>query len=79
MLICPSFLISQLDDALLSRFPYGYRYLGYCQSLLGHNVMLDLPIASGPEHEKLYEAMRAWTEQGADRKTMDELLRVKRT
>ncbi|BGO88417.1 hypothetical protein NBRC10512_006982 [Rhodotorula toruloides] len=70
--------LPKIDDALLSRFPYGYRYLGYCQSLLGHDVMLDLPIASGPEHEKLYEAMRAWTEQGADRKRMDELLRVKR-
>ncbi|BGO88414.1 hypothetical protein NBRC10512_006979 [Rhodotorula toruloides] len=70
--------LPKIDDALLSRFPYGYRYLGYCQSLLGHDVMLDLPIASGPEHEKLYEAMRAWTEQGADRRRMDDLLRVKR-
>ncbi|BGP21156.1 pathogenesis associated protein pep2 [Rhodotorula toruloides] len=70
--------LPKLDDTLLSRFPYGYRYLGFCQSLLGHEVMLDLPIASGPEHERLYEAMRAWTEEGADRERMDGLLRVER-
>ncbi|GAA5880172.1 hypothetical protein JCM8547_006578 [Rhodosporidiobolus lusitaniae] len=71
--------IPKIDDAKLATFPYGYRYLGYYQSLLGHAVKMDLPLAAGDEHDKMYEAMRAWTDDEEGREKMDELLGVDRS
>ncbi|GAA6033657.1 hypothetical protein JCM8097_004369 [Rhodosporidiobolus ruineniae] len=68
----------QINDDKLQTFPYGYRYLGYYQSLRGHAVKLDLPLADGEEHDRMYQAMCAWTDDEADRKTMDGLLGVER-
>lgn len=51
-----------LDQALLSRFPEGYRHLGYLQTKAGFNVKLGLPGVRGPEVEKLYREGRAWLE-----------------
>ena len=51
-----------LDPALLSRFPEGYRHLGYLQSKAGFDVKLGLPGVRGPEVEKLYREGRAWLE-----------------
>ncbi|GAA6019030.1 hypothetical protein JCM10207_006293 [Rhodosporidiobolus poonsookiae] len=70
--------VPKIDDEKLAKFPYGYRYLGYYQSLLGHTVKMDLPLADGEEHDRMYDAMRAWTDDEADRKTMDGLLGVER-
>jgi hypothetical protein len=70
--------LPQIDDAKLVTFPYGYRHLGYCQSLLWHNVKMDLPTAEGEEHDRLYDAMRTWTDDEAGRTRMYELLGVQR-
>jgi hypothetical protein len=48
------------DQALLSRFPEGYRHLAYLQEKLGHQVMRGLPGLRGPEVELLYEEGRSW-------------------
>jgi hypothetical protein len=50
----------ELDTALLSRFPEGYRHLGYLQTKAGFNVRLGLPGLRGPEVEKLYAEGAAW-------------------
>jgi hypothetical protein len=52
----------ELDENLLSRFPEGYRHLGYLQTKAGFDVKLGLPGVRGPEVEKLYDAGRGWLE-----------------
>jgi hypothetical protein len=49
-----------LDQALLARFPEGYRHLGYLQTKAGFNVRLGLPGLRGPEVQKLYTEGTAW-------------------
>ena len=49
-----------LDEALLSRFPEGYRHLGYLQTKAGFAVRLGLPGLRGPEVQALYAEGRAW-------------------
>jgi hypothetical protein len=49
-----------LDEALLARFPEGYRHLGYLQTKAGFNVRLGLPGLRGPEVQKLYAEGAAW-------------------
>jgi SnoaL-like domain len=49
-----------LDAALLSRFPEGYKHLGYLQTKAGFDVKLGLPGVRGPEVEKLYREGREW-------------------
>lgn len=49
-----------LDQALLARFPEGYRHLGYLQAKAGFDVRLGLPGLRGPEVEKLYAEGAAW-------------------
>jgi hypothetical protein len=49
-----------LDQALLARFPEGYRHLGYLQSKAGFTVKLGLPGLRGPEVERLYAEGRDW-------------------
>jgi SnoaL-like domain len=49
-----------LDDALLQRFPEGYRHLAYIQSRIGYQVKPDMPGLKGPEVEALYARGKAW-------------------
>ncbi len=50
----------ELDQELLTRFPEGYRHLGYLQTRAGFKVKLGLPGVRGPEVEKLYAEGRDW-------------------
>jgi hypothetical protein len=50
----------ELDEALLGRFPEGYRHLAYLQTKLGFTIKLDLPQLKGPVVEQLYSHGRAW-------------------
>jgi hypothetical protein len=52
--------IVELDQAELSRFPYGYRHLAYLQTQLGFDVKLGLPELTGRAVDKLYAEGRAW-------------------
>jgi hypothetical protein len=49
-----------LDPELLSRFPDGYRHLGYLQTKIGFTLKLDMPGLKGPVVEALYAHGRAW-------------------
>ena len=49
-----------LDDAKLSRLPYGYRHLGYLQSELGLDVKTGLPGLTGEAVALLLSEGRAW-------------------
>jgi hypothetical protein len=51
-----------LDQALLARFPEGYRHLAYLQTEIGYKVRTDMPGLTGPEVEALYAKGRAWLE-----------------
>jgi len=55
----------ELDRDLLSRFPEGYRHLGYLQSKAGFKVRLGLPGLRGPEVQRLYAEGRAWLDGSA--------------
>jgi hypothetical protein len=50
----------RLDQALLGRFPDGYRHLAYAQTRIGYTVKRDMPGLKGPEVEALYAKGRAW-------------------
>ena len=50
----------RLDEALLQRFPEGYRHLAYLQTGLGFAVKADMPGLKGPEVEALYARGAAW-------------------
>jgi hypothetical protein len=50
----------KLDQALLSRFPEGYRHLAYLQTKIGYDVKKDMPGLNGPEVEALYAKGRSW-------------------
>ena len=49
-----------LDSDLLSRFPVGYRHLGYLQTKAGFTVETGLPGLTGDVVERLYDEGRAW-------------------
>jgi hypothetical protein len=49
-----------LDQALLGRFPEGYRHLAYLQTQIGYKVKPDMPGLKGPEVQALYAKGRAW-------------------
>ncbi len=49
-----------LDQALLERFPPGYRHLAYVQTQIGYTVKPDMPGLKGPEVEALYARGEAW-------------------
>jgi hypothetical protein len=51
-----------LVQALLTRFPEGYRHLGYLQSKNGFTVKDGLPGLRGQAVETLYSEGRAWLE-----------------
>ena len=50
----------ELDPAILSRFPEGYRHLAYLQSQIGYPVKPDMPGLKGPEVEALYARGARW-------------------
>ena len=50
----------ELDPAALSRFPYGYRHLGYLQAELGFEVKTGLPGLDGEVVSLLVAEGRAW-------------------
>lgn len=52
--------VLQLDPNLLTRFPEGYRHLGYLQTKNGFIVKDDLPGLHGPVVEKLYSEGKSW-------------------
>jgi hypothetical protein len=52
--------VLKLDEALLARFPEGYRHLAYLQVKAGYQVKNGMPGLRGPELEKLYAEGRAW-------------------
>jgi hypothetical protein len=53
----------ELDQALLNRFPEGYRHLAYLQTQVGYKVKeTGMPGLKGPEVEKLYAEGKAWLE-----------------
>lgn len=49
-----------LDEALLARFPEGYRHLAYLQTQLGFTIKEDLPQLKGAVVEQLYAHGTAW-------------------
>jgi hypothetical protein len=49
-----------LDQALLARFPEGYRHLAYLQTKIGYQVKPDMPGIEGPELERLYARGARW-------------------
>ena len=53
----------ELDQALLNRFPEGYRHLAYLQTQVGYKVKEQgMPGLKGAEVEKLYAEGKAWLE-----------------
>jgi hypothetical protein len=55
----------ELDQALLARFPDGYRHLAYAQTGIGYDVKTDMPGLTGAEVERLYERGAAWLAGGS--------------
>jgi hypothetical protein len=51
-----------LDQALLARFPAGYRHLAYLQTRIGYDVKKDMPGLKGAEVEALYARGKGWLE-----------------
>ena len=49
-----------LDQALLARFPEGYRHLAYLQTKIGYQVKPDMPGLEGPELDALYARGARW-------------------
>jgi len=49
-----------LDQALLARFPEGYRHLAYLQTKIGYQVKPDMPGIEGPELDRLYARGARW-------------------
>lgn len=49
-----------LEQQLLTRFPEGYRHLGYLQAKNGFTVKDGLPGLRGPAVERLYTEGQAW-------------------
>ena len=54
----------ELDPALLSRFPEGYRHLAYLQTRIGYDVKPDMPGLKGLAVEQLYQRGTAWLAGG---------------
>lgn len=50
----------ELDQALLQRFPEGYRHLAYVQSQVGFPVKDDMPQLRGEKVQALYAAGARW-------------------
>ena len=49
-----------LDEAILRRFPEGYRHVAYVQIKRGMVVATDRPTLPSPERDRLYREADAW-------------------
>ena len=49
-----------LDQALLERFPVGYRHLAYVQTQIGYAVKTDMPGLKGEKVAALHALGAAW-------------------
>jgi hypothetical protein len=56
----PPGAVLELDQALLERFPVGYRHLAYTQTMIGYDVKRDMPGLTGPTVEALYVDGDRW-------------------
>jgi hypothetical protein len=54
----------KLDEALLARFPEGYRHLAYLQTQIGYDVKVDMPGLKGAEVQALYARGAGWLDGG---------------
>ncbi|PSK38470.1 hypothetical protein B9Z65_6023 [Elsinoe australis] len=61
--------VPKIDHEAAKQYPYGYRYLGYCEEkALGIKVILDLPshcresglTMNGKAHDLLYQQIKQW-------------------
>ncbi|MEP9351409.1 nuclear transport factor 2 family protein [Xanthobacter sp. KR7-225] len=59
----------KLDQALLERFPVGYRHLAYLQLHAGHSVLMDLPGLRGAAVQRLYAGAECWLRSESDWRT----------
>jgi len=59
----PSAALS-LEEALLDRFPAGYRHLAYAQTRIGFDVKDDMPGLVGADVEALYARGVRWLQGG---------------
>ena len=50
----------KLDEAILKRFPEGYRHVAYVQTKRGLKVAPDRPTPRSPELERMYRDAAAW-------------------
>jgi hypothetical protein len=54
----------QLDQAVLARFPEGYRHLAYLQTGIGYHVKPDMPGLTGSAVGALYRRGERWLAGG---------------
>ena len=54
----------RLDEAVLRRFPEGYRHVAYVQTKRGLQVATDRPTPRSPALEQLYREADAWLTAG---------------
>lgn len=54
----------ELDEALLAKFPEGYRHLAYLQTQIGYAVKTDMPGLKGAEVTALYARGKQWLAGG---------------
>lgn len=54
----------ELDAAVLSEYPEGYRHLAYLQSQIGYKIKKDMPTLKGPDVQKLYAKGADWLAGG---------------
>lgn len=52
--------VLRLDDAILARFPEGYRHVAYVQTKRGLRVATDRPTPRSPELARMYQEAGAW-------------------
>jgi SnoaL-like protein len=52
--------VLKLDEAILARFPEGYRHVAYVQSKRGLVVATDRPTLPSPQLEVLYREAESW-------------------
>ena len=55
--------IPKFDEQELEKYPEGYKYLGYAQRTLGHEILLGLPTLYNKGFTKMYEMMQKWLER----------------
>lgn len=56
--------VLHLDEALLKKFPEGYRHVAYVQAKRGLRVATDRPTPRSTELETLYREANAWLTSG---------------